>query len=556
MSRDTVRSARSLFDALDRPLSRRTLVRGSASMVGGGAIAAGLGGHLALREAGAAQDAPGGTLVIAFNADPEALDPHVTTALLASRCLNLMHDSLITRDYDGTFQPGLADEWTISEDGLTYSFTLKSGVTFHSGKEFSSADVKYTFERWLATEASPTAYTIEPISAVEAPDPQTVVFTLSQPYNIFLDQLAGAWAVILNQEAVDAAGDQYGVSAVDGTGPFRFVEWTRNQSLKMARFDQYSWGAPIFTNPGPAQVAELEIRVVPEDTTRIAEFQAGNIHLVQDVPAVDVERLKQEPGLGIVEYQQLQTTYLGMNTTKPPVGDVLVRRAISLGLNREEIVEGANFGLGSPATTMLHPETPFYWAGAAEIAPTYDPDGAMALLDEAGWVAGDGDYRSKDGTELTLPLWIINDSTTVLQAQIIEQQLAQIGIRVETTQYEQTAWFEAARSGEQVGYIIGVFYENADVLYFYFYSEQQPAPNRFSYAVPEMDQWLLDSRSNTDQAAVTTDYENIQRRLIEDAPAAPLIHTLGTLARREEVQGVKVHASRWLYRGLDLSLGS
>jgi peptide/nickel transport system substrate-binding protein len=550
MSRNDIRPSEVLAGGFARPIDRRSLLLGTA---GAGALAALAGNHLALRRA-VAQAEPGGDLVIAFNADPEILDPHVTTALLASRCLALMHDSLITRDYDGVFQPGLADEWTISEDGLTYTFNLKSGVAFHSGKAFTSADVKYTFERWLSTEASPTSYTIEPIASIDAPDELTVVFTLSTPYNIFLDQLSGAWAVIVNQEAVEAAGDQYGVSAVDGTGPFSFVEWTRNQSLRMAQNPNYTWGAPIFENAGPAHVDTIEIRVVPEDTTRIAEFQAGNIHLVQDVPGVDVERLRQEPGIEIVEYAQLQTTYLGMNTTKPPVDDVRVRQAISYGLNREEIVQGANFGLGTPAVTMLHPETPFYWAGAADIAPSYDPERAMALLDEAGWVAGDGDVRTKDGQDLVLPLWVINDSTTVLQAQIIEQQLAAIGIRVETTQYEQTAWFEAARSGEQVGYIIGVFYENADVLYFYFFSEQQPAPNRFFYNVPEMDQWLLDSRSNPDQAAVQTDYENIQRRLIEDAPAAPLIHTLGTLGRRDVVQGVRVHPSRWLYRGLDLSL--
>jgi peptide/nickel transport system substrate-binding protein len=502
----------------------------------------------------AKQASSGGTLVVAFDADPETLDPHITTALLASRVLALMHDSLITRDYDGSFKPGLADEWTISDDGLIYTFTLKQGVTFHSGKAFSSSDVKYTFERWLATESSPTSYTIEPIQSIEAPDPQTVIFTLKTPYNIFLDQIAGAWAVILNQEAVDAAGAEYGVSAVDGTGPFSFVSWTRNQQVELARFDAYSWGAPIFANPGPAQVEGVTIRVVPEDTTRIAEFQAGNIHLVQEVPSADVERLKQEPGVVIVEYAQLQTTYLGMNTTKSPTDDVRVRKAISHALNKDEIVEGANFGLGTAALTMLHPETPYYLTEGADLAPKFDVDMAAALLDEAGWVLGDGDFRSKDGTELALPLWIINDSTTVLQAQIIEQQLAQVGIKVETEQYEQTAWFEAARSGNQVAYIIGVFFENADVLYFYFHSAQQPAPNRFFYTVPEVDQWLDDSRTNPDLEAVRVDYENIQRRLIEDAPAAPLIHQLGTLGQLEGVEGVKVHPSRWLYRMLDISL--
>ena len=497
----------------------------------------------------------GGTLVVAFNADPETLDPHITTALLASRVLALIHDNLINRDYDGSFKPALAEKWDISPDGKVYTFTLKKGVKFHSGKDFSSADVKYTFERWLNTEKSPTSFAIKPIDKIEAPDPQTVRFTLKEPYNIFLDQLAGAWAVILNQATVDKAGSDYGITVADGTGPYKFVSWTRNQKIVLARNDAYTWGSSMFQNQGPAYVDGVEIRIIPEDNTRLAEFQAGNVHLVQDVPQGDVERLNTTPGVSIVKYDQLQTSYLGFNTRKPPFDDPRVRQAVNLAINRDEIVTGANFGLGAPARTMLTPSTPFYWTGSDQAAPTFDTAKAGTLLDQAGWSPGTGGIREKDGQQLILPLWIINPGTAVLQAQILEQQLAKIGVKVDTKQYEQTAWFAAARSGEQVGFVIGIFFENPDgILYFYFYSKQQPAPNRFSYAVPEVDRWLEDSRVNPDQNAVRQDYENVQKKIIEDAVTAPLVHELGTLGKVEAVQGVKVHASRWLYRMTDLWL--
>ena len=497
----------------------------------------------------------GGTLVVAFNADPETLDPHITTALLASRVLALIHDNLINRDYDGSFKPALAEKWDISSDGKVYTFTLKKGVKFHSGKDFSSADVKYTFERWLNTEKSPTSFAIKPIDKIEAPDPQTVRFTLKEPYNIFLDQLAGAWAVMLNQATVDKAGSDYGITVADGTGPYKFVTWTRNQKIVLARNDAYTWGSSMFQNQGPAYVDGVEIRIIPEDNTRLAEFQAGNVHLVQDVPQGDVERLNTTPGVSIVKYDQLQTSYLGFNTRKPPFDDPRVRQAVNLAINRDEIVTGANFGLGAPARTMLTPSTPFYWAGSDQAAPTFDTAKAGALLDQAGWSPGTGGIREKDAQQLILPLWIINPGTAVLQAQILEQQLAKIGVKVDTKQYEQTAWFAAARSGEQVGFIIGIFFENPDgILYFYFYSKQQPAPNRFSYALPEVDRWLEDSRVNPDQNAVRQDYENVQKKIIEDAVTAPLVHELGTLGKVDAVQGVKVHASRWLYRMTDLWL--
>jgi peptide/nickel transport system substrate-binding protein len=496
----------------------------------------------------------GGTLVVAFQADPETLDPHISTALFAARVIALLHNNLINRDYDGSFKPDLAEKWEMSPDGKVYTFTLKKGVKFHSGKDFTSADVKYTFERWLSIEKSPTSYAIKPIDTVEAPDPQTVRFTLKQPYNIFLDQLAGAWAVILNKDAVDKAGQDYGVSAVDGTGPFKFVSWTRSQKLVLARNDAYTWGSPMFQNGGPAYVDGVEFRVIPEDTTRLAEFQAGNVHIVQDVPSGDVERLTKTPGVSIVKYDQLQTVYFGLNTSKAPFDDVRMRQAVAYAINRDEIVTGAYFGLGTAARTLLTNDTPFFWKGSEQAAPTYDQAKAASLLDQVGWTPGAGGIREKAGQQLVLPFWILNDSTSVLQAQILEQQLAKVGIKLDTKQYEQTAWFAAARSGEQVGFTISIFFENADVLYFYFYSKQQPSPNRFSYALPDVDKWLEDSRTNPDKAAVATAYENVQKKVIEDSPAAPLIHQLGTVGKTDAVQGVKVHSSRWLYRMTDIWL--
>jgi peptide/nickel transport system substrate-binding protein len=502
----------------------------------------------------AQEPAPGGTLVLVMEADPEILDPHKSTALLASRVVQFMHDALVSKGFDGTIQPGLADGWEISEDGLTYTFTLKTGVSFHSGKEFSSADVKYTFERWLADEASPSAHNFSAISGIEAPDPTTVIFTLSRPNNLLLDQFSIGWAAILNQESVEAAGDQYGVSVVDGTGPFAFVSWQRNQSLVLKRHEAYTWGAPVFSNQGPAWLDGIEIRIIPEAATRIAEFQAGNVHLVANVPSADVERLTNADGVSIVTYDQLQTIYLGMNQAVAPTSDLAVRQAIIHAINTDEIVFGAYFGLGTPAVTMVHPATPGYWDGAAELAPAFDPERARTILDDAGWTGNGDGVREKDGVRLELPLWVLNTTEATLTAQILEQQLAEVGIQLVTEQFEESAWFEATRSGEQTAFTARVFYETADVLYFLFHSAQMPAPNRFAYSVPEVDAWLDDSRANPDPAVVQEAYRSIQERVLADAVAAPLLHALGVIGVADRVQGVAVHPSTWLYRGLDLSL--
>ncbi len=496
----------------------------------------------------------GGTLILGASADAETLDPHATTALRASRYLAMMHDNLLNRDFDGSFKPGLAESYTTSPDGLTYTFKLRSGVKFHSGKALTSADVKYTFERWLKNEKSPTRYTIQPITSVEAPDPQTVILKLDKPYNILLDQIAGAWAVILNSEAVDKAGANYGVTTVDGTGPYKFKEWVRQQRFVVERNPDYAWGGPVFQNNGAPNLDSVEVRIIPEDNTRIAEFEAGNIHIVVDMPPQEVERLSKGDKIGVIKYDQLQTTYFGLNTKKGPVDDVQVRRAIGHAINRDEIVKGAFFGLGEAAVNMLAPKTPSNLATVKDIAATFNLDKAKSTLEAAGWKAGAGGTREKNGQQLVVPFWYINDSATTLMAQILQEQLAKAGIKLDAKPYEETAWFAAARTGDQVGFTVGVFYENADVLRFYFYSKQQPAPNRFGYAIPELDARMENTLTSTDKAAVTKDYEAIQQALAEQAPALPLIHQQGTLGANKRVQGIKVHPSRWLYRLLDLSL--
>jgi peptide/nickel transport system substrate-binding protein len=500
------------------------------------------------------QGTPGGELVIAFAADPQALDPHRTSAQFAQRILALMHDELACRDYDGAYVPNLATEWEVSDDGLTYTFTIREGVTFHSGKAMTAADFQYSFERWKTLEGSPTAFAISPVETIDAPDDVTLVLNLSQPFNILFDSLTNGWAVVLNQEVVEAAGDNYGVDIIDGTGPFVFDSWTRSQGIKMQRFDAYTWGSPMFENPGPAYVDAVEFRVIPEGNTRIAEFEAGNIHLLPDVPVVEFERLSNADGVEIVTYPQWHTTYFGMNVTRPPCSDIAVRRAISYAIDRQVILDGAFFSVGALARTVIHPDCPNFWEGSFDIAPSYDPEMAAQILDEAGWAVGDDGVREKDGVKLVIPLWIINGQISILSAQIVQELFAPIGMQVEVQQFEETAWFEAVRTGDQTTWMVGGFHTTADFLYSYFHTKGQPAPNRFRYSVPEVDAWLEDARTNQDDAVVTDDYKNVQERIIVDAPHVPLVHQLGTTGRTDKVQGAQFQPTRWLYRMQDVWL--
>ncbi|MCL4367988.1 MAG: ABC transporter substrate-binding protein, partial [Actinobacteria bacterium] len=378
----------------------------------------------------AAASETGKTLVVAFNADPETLDPHHTTALLAVRAMAPFYDTLIKQDYDASWKPALASAWEVSSDGLTYTFHLQKGVIFHSGKELTADDVKYTYDRWRSPATkSPTAYQIAPLDTVTAPDPYTVVFKLKTPYNIFLDQVGSGYAVILNKDVVEKAGKDYGVTVVDGSGPFQFVSWARGQKLVGKRYAKYTWGSPIFQNRGPAHVAGLEFRIVPDDNTRVTQFKAGDLNIVNDVPPAEVANLDKNPNVKVIRYQQFNTSYLGFNIQNAPVSDVNVRKAINMSINKDDIVKGAYFGLGTPARGMLVSSTPGYLKDIASYAYKYDPAGAKKLLDDSGWKVGSDGVRTKGGQKLEIPFWIINDSTDVLQAQILQQQLGDLGIK-------------------------------------------------------------------------------------------------------------------------------
>ncbi|HEX7070172.1 MAG TPA: ABC transporter substrate-binding protein, partial [Rhodothermales bacterium] len=187
------------------------------------------------------------------------------TAVIAADWMLKIYDTLVTVQPDlSTIDPGLAESWEVSEDGLTYTFTLKQGVEFHSGDPMTASDVKFTIERWLAEEtASPTKHRIAGITRVDAPDDKTVILELEQRNNELLINLASGFGGILNQSFVEEHGADYGTLAVDGTGPFRLENWAPRAEATLTRFEKYTWGPPFFENSGPAHIEKLHFRIIP-----------------------------------------------------------------------------------------------------------------------------------------------------------------------------------------------------------------------------------------------------------------------------------------------------
>lgn len=499
----------------------------------------------------------GGEIVIARFEDTETLDPHRTTAVSSNQITAMLMDTLVVLDYDMTVKPGLAEKWEISPDGKTYTFTIKSGVKFHSGRPLVAGDVKWTLDRWKSVEGSPSSFTIEPIERVEAPNDTTVVIHLKNPFGLLMPNLTSSYASILNPEAVEKSGADYGTNPqhFDGTGPYKIVSWNRDDQMVLERNPDYNWGAAIFANQGAPHVDRVIWKVIPEGATRMAELETGGIHFTADIPAIDVDRLKASPAVELVQYADFNTVFMGMRTDKAPLDDVNVRRAIQHAVNKQEVVDGGFYGLAQVAKTPAAPGIPGHPSNADQITYAYDPTKAGQLLDEAGWTMGSGDIRQKDGKPLALELMYSRGSNIDVVIPMLQAQLRKVGIDLSLKQMEWSAYLAALRAGEHQLMYMSIRYTTTDgVLYFYFHSKQRPAPNRFEYVNPKVDELLDGARVSSDPVAQAKMWEEIQVEAMRDAFWLPIVHEDRTVGHAPNLQGLKVHPSNVIYKGVDLWL--
>lgn len=508
------------------------------------------------KETGKGPEGPvrGGSFIFGRVEDTETLDPQGTTTLSSAEVMYLIYDTLVALDYDMTIKPALAEKWEVGDGGKTYTFHLRHGVYFHSGPELTSEDVKFTFERWLANTKSPTRYMISLIDRIETPDKYTVIVHLKEPFAIFLNNLASAWASILNKSFVTSHEKDYGVLYVDGTGPYKFKEWVRNDHLTVVRNEKYTWAPKIFKNTTP-YLDEVVFKVIPEDSTRLAELEQGNIQFTANLPPAEVDRLEKAKRVNVIRYSDLNTTFLGFKMGKKPLDDIRVRQAINYAINKEEIIKGAYFGLAEPAWGPLAPGTWGYWKGIESIAYKYNPARAKQLLDEAGWkLPENGGIRQKEGQPLKILLMYSPGPAVENLMPIIQAQLKAVGIDVQLQQMEWTAYLAALRAGQHEMMLMSVRYTNADILYFYFHSKQRPAPNRFDYVDAKTDELLAVSRTATDEAKRLAAYQDIQKRVVESAVWVPLVHEKRAVAASPRVGGLRIHPAMVLYKMLDIYL--
>src|SRR2546421_6737496 len=342
------------------------------------------------------------TLRMMKSLDAPHYDGQRTTWSPTSDIVNMIQDTLVALDWDGrTAIPYLAKSWTISEDGRTYTFKLRDDVTFCSGKKFTAADVVYSFKRLKDPETkAPYSWRAGNIKELRAPDPYTVEYELNEPYSELLLQLTMYTNAIHNRESVEQLGKDYGIKGIDGTGPWCFESWQPRTEIVLKRHDAYKWGPSIYKNRGPVKFEKLVIKIVPEDSSRVAAMMSGQFDITHQFPAQFISQAKAAPMLTVSEARpNFQLLYYGFKITRPMVADARVREAMSIAINRAEIAKAILLGNAEPAVTIVHPDA-LDFDPATKGVVKEDVERAKALLDEAGWKVGSDGIREKDGMRL------------------------------------------------------------------------------------------------------------------------------------------------------------
>ncbi len=472
----------------------------------------------------------GGTLNLRNSSDWDTLDPAYASGFNAGAMAVKIFDGLVRFDYYSyDVVPSLATDWTVSDDRLIWTFNLRKGVKFHNGREFTAHDVKFSFDRLFDPEvASPGTWaydmivgtdaaldgTTEGVSGVTVVDDHTVQFQLKYPFGLFLKHLTLPHALIVPQEVVEKYGDLFSENAV-GTGPWKLIEWEHDDHIILEANEDYFEGRPY--------VDKVYYRVIPEDLTAVAEFEAGNLDF-GPIPTAEFERWINDPIWKdyIVKQTELSTYYLALNQNVKPLDDVRVRKAIAHAIDVPTIIETLRNGTDTLANGPLPPGMEGY---SAEIQPVeYDPEKARQLLKEAGYPDG-----------LKIELWTSNTTDRVQMTGVFQAFLADVGIDAEIIESEWATFYPAVKEGKVPMYYLNWYADYADP-----YNFLQPLlyskGSRVGMNDPLIDQ-MIDEMERTSNPLVRYELaKRIAQRTFELQPYVWLFHTTAYTLKQPWIQ--------------------
>lgn len=456
----------------------------------------------------------GGTLTIASSVDPPGFDPVTQTPIASWQAWQLVYETLINRDSQGNLVPALAERWEASDDGITHTFYLRKGVKFHNGEAMTAEDVKYTFDRLWKIGIPYMQTKFKMVKSVDVVDASTVRFTLKEKnatfYSYLSDDFATA-AAIVSRRAGQELNDDFNKTMV-GTGPLKFVEYVPKDHITYERWDAY-WGEKV-------QYDKLVVRLVPDASSQLAALRSGQVDLI--FPKAETAPLvEKDKNLVLRRFVSDWHDGLHLNAMRKPFDNLKVRQAVMLGIERSQIIQASVLGEGV-ATGPLTPSHP--WHVPTDKLPNYKRDVARAkqLLTEAGYPNG---FTTKILASTSYPF-------NVRQAEMIQQQLAEIGI---TLEIEKAEWAVVNKRTNEGDYDAAVyaFLSYPDVEFYLLPRETRVGPP------PAEMKALFDKGATTmDLAERRKVYEELQNMTAEIGyPVIWLVAQNGFVAHKPAVKG-------------------
>ena len=484
-----------------------------------------------------------GFLMDVLNADIQTADVQKTTKdyTVPTNIFDRLADIQVDDQGVSKIVPSLAEKWDISGDGLEYTFYLQKGVKFQNGNDFTAEDVLYTFERLLTVEgglntelldqvkgaAELMEGTADTLEGVEVVDDYTVKITLKEPFAAFLSCLTAPGLSIYDSEATEAAGDQFGMdpAVTVGTGPFKFAGWNFNDQLVLVKNDDYWRGAPEL--PG------VVIKIIPDTETQTMMFESGELDLLDlDFVTDAADRFLETYPDQIVQGPRVGITYFTMNFNKEPFQDVKVRQAVQMAIDRQAILDALYGGRGQ----VEHGIYPYGLIGFNEgqTKISYDPEGAKALLEEAGYGSGFTMELAADASA---------SDTVTMALEIIKEQLSEVGIQAEIKNYDESTWLETRKSGELGSFMstwTADFNDPENFIYTFFGNEEKTKIRSINYPDQTVMARVSAARGIVNEDERLAEYQALEEKLIhEDAAWVPMYSRMHLWAVSKRVQNFK-----------------
>jgi peptide/nickel transport system substrate-binding protein len=498
-----------------------------------------------IRSASAAlQSTSGGTLTYGFWQPISNLDPQVGGLQIEALINQGIQDRLIWKTPgDPKYYPGLATSWDAAPDFSSYTLKLRTDVKFHDGTPFNAQAVKFTFDRIVdpATKSMGALVALGPYDSSDVVDDSTIKVNFKQPNGAFLNMCTTTWLSPQSPTAIQKWGVDY-QDHLAGAGPFMMTEYVHDDHVTLVKNPDYTWGPTIFKHTGAAILDSIVYRLLPEDATRLAALQAGEVDVIDRVAPEDLATLSADSNYKTFSGATGGAPWImQLNTQLAPTNDQAVRQAIMKAYDQAAIVDLLFTGTLEPAYNLLEPTMLGYDESMKDLFKV-DVEGAKTILENAGWT-GSG-TRTKDGQPLKLGLYIVANFGMDDMSAAFQSQMKEIGLEVEISSAEAAATF-ATIDGGQAG-ASWVFYWWADPsgpFDVFFSTKHIGSGNGSRYSNADVDKDLADAIATGDDAQRAALYDKAQRQIIADSAALPSFHKRLVLAAKASVDMDSMHTN-------------